>query len=56
MPDQPQPVQQQVQVTLEELYQIIGERSVMQFKLEGEIKKLREEVRFLTDELSKKGA
>jgi|GraSoiStandDraft_1057264.scaffolds.fasta_scaffold00114_4 hypothetical protein len=50
MADQPP---QGIQVTLEELYQIIGERSVMQFKLEAEVRKLQEQNRFLTEELKK---
>jgi hypothetical protein len=49
MPEQPQGIQ----LSLEELYQVIGEKEVIRFKLTEEVKKLNEQIAILTAQLSK---
>jgi uncharacterized coiled-coil protein SlyX len=56
-PGRPQetPQQQGMAVTLEELYQVIGEKEMLRFKLQGEVVKLTNQVAQLQQELLKKG-
>jgi uncharacterized coiled-coil protein SlyX len=49
-PQQPQPPQG-MQVTLEELYQVIGEKEMVRFKLQAEVNRLTSQVEQLQGEI-----